>query len=181
MNTLAFFSLGIFLIIVQSNAFRLLNPIERTLREVIPVAGISPSLILPLVIFLGVHEPSVLRAALLASVLGYALDLFSGAPTGLFAFVFVAVCWLSRMAGVRLAAQTLITQVVLAFGFALLEAAIVLTLLAIFGTDSRRPLEIATGVLPHAVATALFAPLIFGLARRLPPSGGGHARVEVDL
>ena len=55
----------------------------------------------------------------------------------------------------------------MAFGFAVVESAIVLTLLAIFGTDNFRPLELATIVVPRATATALAAPFIFSLAQRV--------------
>ena len=109
------------------------------------------------------------RGALLAFALGYALDLLASAPIGLFTFVYVAIWWLSRVAGVRLTAQTVLTRVSLAFGFAVVEGVAVLILLAVFGSDTERPLEIAAIVLPHAISTAVFAPAIFRLAQRLSP------------
>jgi hypothetical protein len=66
--------------------------------------------------------------------------------------------------------------------FAFIESAIILTLLAIFGTDPQRPVEISKGVVAHALATALFSPPIFRIAQRLQqgassvtrnPNGGG--------
>jgi rod shape-determining protein MreD len=60
--------------------------------------------------------------------------------------------------------------------FSVIEAAITLILLAVFGSDTRRPVEVAAVVVPHALSTAIVAPLVFRLAQRLQqaglPSGG---------
>lgn len=162
MRNAAFLAVGILLILAQANLYRLLGPLE--------IHGATPSLILPLIIFLGVYESSMARGALLAFGLGYALDLFASAPIGLFTFVSVAIWWLSRLAGVRLTAQTVLTRMSLAFAFSVVESAIILILIAIFGSDTRRPLEMATVLLPRAAATALFAPLVFKIAQKLHQS-----------
>jgi rod shape-determining protein MreD len=159
MRNLAFLSIGILLILLQANAYRLLGPLG--------LNGITPSLVLPLVVYLGVHEPSMPRGAFLAFLLGHAVDIFASAPIFLFTFVYVAIWWLSRLAGVRLTAQTMLTRLFLAFAFALVEGAIVLILLAVFGSDTERPIEIAHVVLPRALSTALFAPAVFRIAHRL--------------
>jgi rod shape-determining protein MreD len=122
---------------------------------------------LPLVIFLGVHEPSMAKGAVLAFVIGHALDLFASAPLGLFTFLYVALWWLARVVGVRLAAQTVPTQMALAFGFSLAESLIVLVLLVVFGADPSRPVELVTIVVPRALSTALVAPIVFRIAERL--------------
>jgi rod shape-determining protein MreD len=152
-------AIGIALLLLQGNAFRILG--------LFPIAGLTPSLVLPLVLFLGVHESSMARGSLLSFGLGYATDLFAAAPIGLFTFTSVAIWWLSRVAAVRLTAQTLPTQMVLAFLFALVESAMILTLLTIFGQDPQKPLEISRTVLPHAASTALFAPFVFRIAHKL--------------
>ncbi len=162
MRNLVFIGVGLLLILVQANLYRVIGRFE--------LHGATPSLVLPLVIFLGVHETSTARGALLSFVIGYQLDVLASAPMGLFTFVMVLVWLLSRAAGVRLTAQTVLTRVSLAFGFSLIESFVVLTLLAIFGTDTRRPLEMGTVVLPRALATALCAPIIFSLAQKLHQS-----------
>jgi rod shape-determining protein MreD len=162
MRNAAFLAFGIALILAQANLYRLLGWLN--------VNGATPSLLLPLVIFLGVHEHSMMRGALLAFGLGYFLDVSASAPMWLFTFITVAIWWLSRVAGVRLTAQTFITRMSLGFVFALIEAGIVLILLAVFGSDTRRPVEIARIVLPRAVATALFAPAVFYVAQRIHQS-----------
>ncbi|MRG91041.1 hypothetical protein [Polyangium spumosum] len=159
MRNTAFLAVGIALLIIQSNLYRLIGRLQ--------IAGITPSLLLPLVVFMGVHEYSIARGAALAFLLGYLLDLFSAAPIGLFTFITVATFVVARAAGVRLAAQTLLTKVALAFAFALLEGVLIIVLTAIFGTDTARPRALATLVAPHAIGTALFAPLVFSLAERV--------------
>jgi rod shape-determining protein MreD len=154
-----FLSTGLLLLVIQGNLHRLLGHV--------PVAGIMPNLILPLIVFMGVHEYSVVRGASLAFALGYALDMFAGAPVGLFTFITVAIFVLSRAAGVRLAAQTILTQLALAFGFALFESITVLMLVAIFGRDPHSPRALLSLVLPHAAATAVVSPLVFRIAERL--------------
>jgi len=159
MRNTAFLAIGVALLIIQSNLYRLIGRLQ--------IAGATPSLLLPLVVFMGVHEYSMARGAALAFLLGYLLDLFSAAPIGLFTFITVATFVVARAAGVRLAAQTLLTKVALAFAFALLEGVLIVVLTAIFGTDAARPRALATLVAPHAIATALFAPLVFSLAERV--------------
>jgi rod shape-determining protein MreD len=154
-----FLGVGLILLVIGGNLYRILGHL--------PLSGITPNLVLPLIVFMGVHEYSVVRGASLACALGYALDLFAGAPVGLFTFISVSIFALSRAAGVRLAAQTILTQLGLAFAFALFESVTVLVLLAIFGRDPQSPRVLSSIILPHAFSTALVSPLIFRLAERL--------------
>ncbi|MCA9624970.1 MAG: rod shape-determining protein MreD [Myxococcales bacterium] len=170
MRNTAFLAFGLGLIMVQSNLFRLIGygvVIQRSLFGEVTVAGVTPSLLLPLLVFMGVHEYAMWRGALLSFGLGYLLDVFASAPIGLYTFTSVTIFVVSRVAGVRLAAQTIITKVALAFAFSLLESVFVIILTAIFGGDAARPRALATLVLPHALSTALVAPLVFGLAQRV--------------
>jgi rod shape-determining protein MreD len=168
MRNAAFLAFALALILLQAN-----------LHRVVGVAGLhgwTPSAVLPLVIYLGVHEPSMTRGAVLAFVIGHAMDLFASAPIGLFTFVYVALWWLARVAGVRLTAQTVPTQMALAFGFSLVQSLVVLVLLVVFGADPQRPVELATIVMPHSTATALIAPLVFRIAERLQQTAAAPAR-----
>src|SRR5690242_19023749 len=107
MRNSAFLAIGVGLLILQSNLYRIIGKLN--------VPGATPSLLLPLIVFMGVHEYSVARGAALSFLLGYSLDLFAGAPVGLFTFITVAIFIVSRAAGVRLSAQTLLTKIALAF------------------------------------------------------------------
>jgi rod shape-determining protein MreD len=159
MRNSAFLAVGIGLLVVQSNLFRLVGKLQ--------IPGATPSLLLPLIVFMGVHEYSIARGAALSFLLGYLLDLFVGAPVGLFTFITVATFVLARAAGVRLAAQTFLTKIALAFVFGLVEGILIVILTAIFGQDAARPRALALLVAPHAVSTAIFAPLVFRLAERV--------------
>jgi rod shape-determining protein MreD len=154
-----FLAVGCVLALLQANAFRLFQHL--------PVVGWTPSLLLPLMLFMGVREYSLARGALVAATLGYVTDLLSIAPVGLFAFTYAATFVLARTAGVRLAAQTSLLQVVLVLFFALLEGGAVLVLLAIFGRDPYVPQALAPMLVPHALATAAVAPLVFRAAERV--------------
>jgi rod shape-determining protein MreD len=157
-NTL-FFLAGVALLLLQANLFRVLR--------FVPIPGATPSLVLPLIVFMGVHEYSLARGAAVAFMLGYATDVIGIAPVGLYTFTFVAIFILARAAGVRLAAQTTMTKVALAFVFTLLHSVMVLVLVAIFGRDAYVPRSLYPMVLPHAVSTALLAPLVFALAQKV--------------
>jgi len=159
MRSTAFMAVGLLLIILQGNLYPILGYLG--------LHGATPSFVLPLVIFLGVHETSMARGSALAFALGYATDLLAAAPIGLFSLMAVAIWWLARIAGVRLTAQTWWTKAALTFGFSLVESVLLLVLLAIFGADPQRPLEIASVALPHATSTALCSLAIFPLAQRI--------------
>jgi rod shape-determining protein MreD len=169
MRNATFLTVGLLLILLQSNLHLAL--------AMLPLVGATPNLVMPLVVFLGVHEHSMTRGATLTFILGYWLDVLSGAPVGFFTFVHVACWWMARVAGVRLTAQTWLTRVSLGFIFSVVEAAITLILLAVFGSDTRRPVEIAAVAVPHAISTAIVAPIVFRIAQRLHqanlPGGSG--------
>lgn len=167
MRSTALLSVGLLLIVAQGNLYPVLGYLG--------LHGATPSFVLPLVIFLGVHETSMARGASLAFALGYATDLLASAPIGLFSLMGVVVWGLARIVGVRLTAQAWWTKAALAFGFSLVESVLILVLLAIFGADPQRPLEIASVALPHATSTALFSLLVFPLAQRIY-QGSGSAR-----
>jgi rod shape-determining protein MreD len=175
MRNTAFLAIGAALLILQANLDRLIGRLH--------IPGAMPSLLLPLVVFMGVHEYSMARGAALSFTLGYLLDVFIGAPIGLFTFITVATFVASRAAGVRLAAQTLLTKIALAFVFAFFQGILIVVLTAIFGVDPARPRALSLLVPPFAVSTALFAPLVFSLAERVhaatitvPGAGEGGPR-----
>ncbi len=170
MRNAAFLAAGLVLLLVQANLFRL--------TDYLHVPGLKPSLLLPLILFMGVHEYSLARAGLVAFALGYATDIVGIAPVGLYTFTYVAIFLLARIAGVRLAAQTLMMQVLLVVAFALLSSVIVLVLLAIFGRDAYVPRALVPLILPHVLATALVAPLLFRLAQKIHAVTAQGARAE---
>jgi rod shape-determining protein MreD len=113
-----------------------------------------------------------------AFVLGYVTDVLGIAPVGLFTFTYVATFVLARAAGVRLAAQTTWMQVLLVAAFTLLQSTMILVLLAIFGRDPWVPRSLYPLALPHAIATAAIAPLVFRACQALHAATAGSSRAE---
>jgi rod shape-determining protein MreD len=173
MRNTAFFIAGVVLLLLQSNMFRLIRMILRTVGWIVRAnhdlnaPGLVPSLVLPLILFMGVHEYSLVRGACVAFALGYLTDLIGIAPIGLYTSTYVALYILARAAGVRLAAQTMLMQVGLALAFTLVHSVMILVLLAIFGRDAWVPRTLYPLTLPHVLATGAVAPLVFRLAQRI--------------
>jgi rod shape-determining protein MreD len=138
-----------------------------------------PALVLPLILFMGVHEYSLARGAAVAFVLGYATDVLGIAPVGLYTFTYVTTFVLARGAGVRLAAQTTWMQVLLVGAFAILQSTMILVLMAIFGRDAWVPRSLYPLALPHAIATAAIAPAVFRLAQAIHVVTSASPRAEV--
>ncbi len=184
----AFFAAGLGLLLLQSNVFRAIVVAERVLSSLlvwmhlssheVHVPGFVPELVLPLVVYMGVHEYSLARGAAVAFALGYFTDLVGIAPVGLYTFTYVATFVLARAAGVRFAAQTRWMQVVLAAVFSLVHSIMVVILVAIFWKerDGWMPRMIAPMALPHVLATSMTAPIVFRLAQRIHLSTQGALR-----
>jgi rod shape-determining protein MreD len=124
-----------------------------------------PTLVLPLILFMGVHEYSLARGAAVAFAFGYVTDVLGIAPIGLYTFSYVATFVFARAAGLRFAAQTVWMQVLLVGAFALVQSTMVLVLLAIFGRDPWVPRSLYPLALPHAIATAAVAPIVFRISQ----------------
>lgn len=173
MRNTAFFIAGVILLLLQSNVFRLVAGVLRLISWLVRshhdlvVPGLTPSLVLPLILFMGVHEYSLVRGAGVAFALGYLTDLVGIAPVGLYTSTYVAIFVLARAAGVRLAAQTMLMQVGLALAFTLVHSVTILVLLAIFGRDAYVPRALYPMTVPHVFATGLVAPLVFRLCSRI--------------
>jgi cell shape-determining protein MreD len=173
MRNTAFFIAGFVLLLVQSNLFRLVGLVLRFIGWAVSakadpsVPGLVPSLVLPLILFMGVHEYSLVRGACVVFALGYLTDLIGVAPIGLYTFTYVAIYVLARAAGVRLAAQTTLMQLVMGLAFALVHCVMILVLIAIFGRDPWVPRTLYGITLPHVLATGAVSPLVFRLAQKV--------------
>ena len=137
-----------------------------------------PALVLPVILFMGVHEYSLARGAGVAFVLGYATDVLGIAPVGLYTFTYVATFVLARAAGVRLAAQTTWMQVLLVGAFAVLQSTMILVLLAIFGRGAWVPRSLYPLAIPHAIATAAVAPIVFRACQAIHAATAVSPRAE---
>ncbi|GAC1352061.1 MAG: hypothetical protein NVS3B20_06380 [Polyangiales bacterium] len=165
MRYTAFLLLGVILITLQGEVYLLLGPLASM--------GFRPSLLVPLLVFLGVTETNLSLGACVAFLLGYILDVVSGAPIGLYAFTSVATLALARITFHRIVTQGGWARAVLAGAFAALGSVIALVLLAIFGRSPYVPRAFFRLIAPHAVATAVVAPLVYRLAARTQLLVGG--------
>ncbi len=187
MRNLGFLGFGYLLLIVQS-----------AVASRIALHPLTPNLLLPIVIFLGVQpEVGLLRGALISFVLGYLLDEFCGSPMGLQTFVLVATFMVARGAGIRLFLRGALFQVGLVFAASILAGGTILALRAIFSQPDPFPLQMPAGgiagdvimlvtgtsaedappvggvvgmtltLIGSALITALFAPAIFSVTRRI--------------
>jgi hypothetical protein len=69
-------------------------------------------------------------------------------------------------------------QVLLVGAFTLLQSTMILVLLAIFGRDAWVPRSLYPLALPHALATAAVAPLVFRVCQALHVATAGSSRTE---
>ncbi len=153
--------------------------VQGALAAVFPLGAITPNLILPTVIFLGVSpDVHIVRGVVVSFVLGYLLDVFTGNPMSLETFICVATFLVSRGAGLRLFLRGPAFQIGLTFLATLVAGGASLALRAVFENPPpfavHTPLESASKLLGPAVATALLAPVVFGLALRV--DGASAAR-----
>jgi len=134
----------------------------------------TPNLLLPIVIYLGVlPDVHVVRGAAISFVLGYLLDSFCGSPMGLQTFILVSTFVVARFAGLRLFLRGPAFQIAMTFVIGVLAGGTILALSALFKLE--RPLPFAAEstwdtvrimVVP-AFTTALVAPLLFAVVRRI--------------
>ncbi|APR99472.1 hypothetical protein [Pajaroellobacter abortibovis] len=171
-NTLLLLSALLFLIL-QSTLFQLI--------VWAPLQGAVPSLVFPLILFIGVHEHSLARGAALSFIIGYTTDLIGIAPIGLFSSTYVAIFLLARAIGLRFATQTALRQMGLTFPFTLAHSGLIIILLAIFGRDAYVPRTLYRFIFPHAVATSFISPFVFRFAQfiyiTITPFQGNSKRI----
>lgn len=146
--------------------------VQAAVATLIPMHGIAPNLMLPIVMALGVTaDVWIVRGAIVSFVLGYLLDAFCGTPMGLYTFVLVATFMLSRGASSRIFPQGVFLSGALVFGMSLVTGFSVIALRAVF---ERRP-EIlnydtrstAFVLLSTSLATAVLSPLVFAVVQRI--------------
>ena len=152
--------------------------LQSSIAMLVPMDSVTPNLVLPIAIYLGVSpDVHIVRGAIVGFLLGYLLDSNCGSPMGLHTFVMTASFMVARGAGLRLFPQGPAFQVLLAFLMTFAFGATVLALRAIFERPSlsigdSTPRETAFSLLRPAVATAIFSPLVFAGARRIEAIGG---------
>jgi rod shape-determining protein MreD len=167
MSTLAVFAFAYLLLIIETG-----------LSTLVPLYGLTPNLMLPIAIFLGVSgEVHILRGVLTSFALGYLLDSFCGTGMAVQTLVLTASFLVARGAGLRLLPQGRAMQVVICFMMALSFGATVFALRAIFEQSPDADFGEGAGttfvsLLKSSAATALLSPVVFLAAARVEALGG---------
>lgn len=144
----------------------LLLVLQSTVLELAPVRMAAPSLGLLVVLYVGVSPKwSMSSAAIIGLCTGYLLDLVSGAPQGVHAFVFVLMSVVARALSTRVAVQGIVLSAATAFVASFLAAILVVIVRARvapeggYGGLRDAPLE--------ALLTAVAGPVVMGGLRRI--------------
>jgi rod shape-determining protein MreD len=173
MHSLAIIALAFLLLTLQS-----------TFAHLVPWDMFVPSLSLPIVLYMGLHDYSASHGAALSFAVGYLMDVFAGSPMGLYTFVAVAIFLVCRVAALRLFLQGWIFVIIITFILALLASMVVLVIRALFDKDFGSLLIHLEIVVSRAVAVGLIAPLVFKLVAWvemvLPRRRRGEGRVIHD-
>jgi len=132
----------------------------------------APYLGLPLVFALGTGPGvRVLRGAATAFTVGYLYDLFTGNPLGIHTFVFVVGFLSARLIGYLLSFRGVPFEMVLTFALTLLLGGLLESIRAFVpGGMTWSGLALMMSLFGSAFATAVVAPLLFAIARRVDPA-----------
>jgi rod shape-determining protein MreD len=170
MQSIAIVLLGFFLLVLQS-----------TFAHLVPFDMFIPSLSLPVILYMGLHDFNAARGALISFAIGYLMDVFAGSPMGLYTFVTVAIFLISRVAALRLFLHGWFFEILLTFLLALISSLLILFIRALFDKDFGSLLIHLEIVVSRAVATAIVSPLIFRITtwvnRVTQRKRGGEGRV----
>ena len=144
----------------------LLLILQSTVLELAPVRLAAPSLGLLVVMHVGLSSKwSISSAAIVAFATGYLLDLVSGAPQGVHAFVFVLMAIFARGLATRVAVTGIVMAAASSFVASLLAALLIVIVRAQVAPEGgyaglrQAPVE--------ALLTAFFGPFVLGLLRRI--------------
>lgn len=149
------------MIAVFSIATLIALSLQTTVPRLLPIAALFPDLVLILAVDLSMRHWGAM-AAVMAFIIGYATDAFSGSQLGMntlmLMIVFVLAYWFSRV----LISQSSAIGAVTVFGGVILQNVGVYLVSSGFAT----PMNLGTVMLPtllQAAVTALVTPVVFGL------------------
>ena len=148
--------LGIFFLVVQT-----------TWLTSFPIRRIRPDIVLILTLYLGISSPPI-SGGILAFILGYLMDLFSGNGFGLYAFSRPILFYGAQLFKDRIYLESVHSRSLFVFLFALSEGFVLMLLLKALNPEHLRNLYplFFTVFLPQALSTALIAPAFFHLFRK---------------
>lgn len=149
-----FFTIGIFLVILQT-----------TLQRLLPIGPIVPDLILVLCVYWGLHHPTV-GAALGSFLLGYSVDIISSRLLGINAFamslVFIAAYLGSRSIWLH---HPIVSSIIVLLA-ALVKGVGLIVVWVLFLSTEGFWKGAARYIVTEALIAAVLAPFMFALLRR---------------
>lgn len=154
--------------------------IQSTLAHITAIDMVLPSLSLPIVLYMGLHNYNASRGALLSLTIGYMMDVFAGSPMGLYTFTAVVIFLFSRVAALRLFLHGWMFEMLLTFFLALISSLVVISIRAMFEKDFGDLLMQLKIVSCRAGATAVTAPAVFRMMawmEKVTPHPRGERRV----
>jgi len=142
--------------------------LQTTLLSYLPIQRIRPDIVLVLVLHWGLTLPPV-SGGIHALFLGYLMDLFSGNSLGLFTFTRPLLFYLARLFRGRLYLESLPSQSLFVFVFALFEAFLILILLSALNPASPGHLYplFFRFFLPQSFLTGMITPFLFFLLQKI--------------
>ena len=146
------------------------------LWELVPTVVVAPQLPVLFAVYMGIAYRERLLGVVVGSVaVGYLTDVMYGAPVGLWATVAGVVCLASRLVSRRLHVRGLGFELVFVWAMSLVGSGALLLLKVSFGLPVWSVTSELWLALRVAVVTAVVAPLLFGVLRRIDI---GFARTE---
>ncbi len=141
--------------------------LQATLLASNPIQRIRPDLLLILTLYLGLSSYPI-SGVILAFILGYLMDLFSGNSFGLYAFSRPLIFSIAQLFRNRVYLESFPSQSLFVFILALVEGLLILILLKALSPTplgNLYPLWF-TAFLPQSFCTALISPILFFLFNR---------------
>jgi rod shape-determining protein MreD len=140
-----------------------LSALQAALLRWLGGGAIPLMIVLPMVLWLGLHASSV-EGAVSATAIGYVLDLANGGPKGLMTFLAVALFLFARAAGAAVDIPGRLGFAILTFVGAFLAGCAALALMAMVSPTLAAPeVGLVNRVALEALVTALASPLVFSL------------------
>jgi rod shape-determining protein MreD len=145
---------------------------QAAIATLLPMHAFAPNLMLPIALELGAApDLQLTRGAMVCFALGNLFDAFCGNPLGLQTFVLVATYLLARGASIRLLSNGPMFIALFSLFMSIVTGVLVLALRALFEKKSEILSYDVAGtmqvVLQSALATALLAPAVCSVVRRI--------------
>jgi rod shape-determining protein MreD len=141
---------------------------QTTLLSYLPIQRIRPDIILVLILYWGFTLPPV-SGGIHTLFLGYLMDLFSGNSFGLYTFTRPLLFYLAQLLKGRFYLESLPSQSLFVFVFALFEGLLILMLLAALNPEPLRNLysSFFTCFLPQSFLTGMITPVLFFFLQKI--------------